>query len=324
MRYEHVLGFAVEHPWALTPAMHAVVAGILARHVAGESLTAAEIAAAVESRRSLPQPVRGGAVALIPIRGVIAPRANMLSDVSGGTTFEGLTKALDTAMADDTIKTIIFDVDSPGGNVAGATEFARAVMKARVRKPIIAQANFLMASAAYWPMACATEIVASPSALVGSVGVMAMHEDISAALEKLGVRRQVITAGKFKGEGADGGPLTDEALAHITGMVNTAYTTFLGDVAKGRGVTVAQVRAGYGEGRCIGAEQAKELGMVDRIGTLDDTLARVLTAPPRAGARASGQTDATDQEPSTTATSQEPTDARQFVDFEGALIGLDL
>jgi ClpP class serine protease len=82
---------------------------------------------------------------------------NLLSEVSGGTTFEALTKQLQAAVADPDVKTIVFDVDSPGGNVAGASEFAREVLRARATKPIIVQAHHLLASAAYWPMAGATE-----------------------------------------------------------------------------------------------------------------------------------------------------------------------
>jgi len=324
--YEHILGFALEHPWAITPSMRALIAGILARRIAGQDADPAELAALV-NRKNLPQPKKGGAVALIPIYGVIAPRMNLLSEMSGGTTFEALTAQLHEAMANEAVKTIIFDVDSPGGNVAGATEFAREVLKARVTKPIIAQAQYLMASAAYWPMSCATEIVAAPSAMVGSIGVYHIHEDVSEALAKLGVKRTIIAAGKYKAEGADGGPLTEEALAHIKGLADAAYAQFTDDISKGRGVKAAVVRNGYGQGRAVTADDALALGLVDRIGTLTETLARVMHAPPAAGARAhhDSSTEATDQEPPLAATSQEPNaDAAWQNAIEGGLLELDL
>jgi signal peptide peptidase SppA len=293
-KYEHVLGFALEHPWALTESMRAIVADIIAHRVAGQDVEPAAIAAAMVQRKNLPQPRKGGAVAVIPFYGVVAPRMNMLSEFSGGTTFEQLTAQLHEAVANKEIATIVFDVDSPGGNVAGASEFAREVLKARTVKPVIACAQFLMASAAYWPMACATEVVAAPSAMVGAIGVYTIHDDVSAALEKLGIKREVIGAGKFKTEGVGGGPLSDEARAHIKALCETVYARQLGDIAKGRGITAAAVRNGYAEGRCVDVEAALAAGMIDRIGTLADTLARVMTAPP---ADATTRPAATTQEP---------------------------
>lgn len=286
--YAHLVAFALEHPWAITPPMRAVVADILARRLAGVDADEAVIAAALEARatREVAVPT-GGTVAVIPLAGVIAPRMNLFSETSGGTTFEALTRQLQGAVADPNVKSIVFDVDSPGGNVAGASEFAREVLRARTIKPVIAQAQHLLASAAYWGMAGATEIVASPSALVGSIGVYTLHDDISALLGELGIKREVFSAGKYKAEGADGGPLSDDAKAHVQSLVDGAYGRFVGDVAKGRGIKPADVRSGYGEGRTLGADQALAAGLIDRIATLQETLARV-TQPttPIVGTRA--------------------------------------
>lgn len=321
-KYEHVLGFVYSHPWALDASMRAELARILARRIIGQDATPDEIAAALVQRKNLPQPARGGGVAVIPIYGVIAPRMNMLSEFSGGTTFEQLTAQLRAAVANPEIATIVFDVNSPGGNAAGASEFAHEVMKARTKKPVIAQAEYQMASAAFWPMACATEIVASPSAMVGSIGIYTIHEDITEALAKLGVKQDVVSAGKYKTEGI--GALSDEARAHVQALVDGHYARMVGDIAKGRGVPVATVRGGYGEGRVVDADTALATGMIDRIGTLDDTFARVLTAKaaPRSTSTAAA---ATDQEP-VTATSKEPvlSDALWQNATFGALAELDL
>lgn len=321
--YDHLLGFALEHPWALTRPMLATIAGILARRVAGEETPAGEIEAALVNRKALPQPQKGGAVALIPVYGVIAPRMNLLSEMSGGTTFEQLSAQLQAALDNPEVKTVVFDVDSPGGNVAGATEFAREVMKARTQKAIIAQVQHLGASAAYWAMAGATEIVASPSSMVGSIGVYTIHDDVSEALGKLGVKREVFAAGKYKAEGADGGPLTDDAKAHIKGLVDTTYARMVTDIGNGRGVKAPVVRAGYGEGRCLDAEAALAAGMIDRIATLSDTLARVLRPPARSDATTAAH--ATDQEPPRAATSQERAhDALWQTTIAAALLELEL
>jgi signal peptide peptidase SppA len=305
-RYEHLLSFALEHPWAVTSAMRPTIAGILAGRLMGQALDPAAIAAALVNRKNLPQPTEGGAVAIIPIYGVIAPRVNMLSDISGGTTFETLTRQLHEAVANKAIKTIVFDVDSPGGNVAGATEFAREVMKARTKKPIIAQAQYLMASAAYWAVAGATAIHAAPSAMVGSIGVYTIHEDLSKLLEMAGVKITYISAGKYKVDGNEAEPLPKDVAARIQAKVDESYTRFKSDISKGRGVPLEEVAAGYGEGDTVGASEALRLGMIDRVCTLDETIAQVITpADPAARAAADNPSPlATLQEPSP-ATSQE-------------------
>jgi signal peptide peptidase SppA len=322
MRYEHVLGFALEHPWALTKPMLAIVANVLARHLAGVDGDPGELAALV-NRKNLPQPTRGG-VAIIPVYGVIAPRMNLLSEMSGGTTFDVLTSQLQEAVANDGVKTIVFDVDSPGGNVAGATEFAAEVLKARAVKPVIAQANFLMASAAYWPMACATQVVAAPSAMIGSVGVYGIHDDVTAALDQMGIKREVISAGRYKAEGVGGGPLSEEARAHIKGVIDSVYDRMVADICAGRGVKAGDVRNGYGEGRAVTADAALALGMVDRIGTMADTLARLLPNGTAKSSR-SALAGVTDQEQPMAATSQErQADVQWQVAIESALLSLDV
>jgi signal peptide peptidase SppA len=318
--YEHVLSFALEHPWAITRPMLAIVAGIIGRHVAGQHASAAEIAAALADRKNLPQPAPGGAVALIPIHGVIAPRINMLSDISGGTTFEGLSAQLQTAMANKAVKTIVLDIDSPGGSVAGMTEFAREVMAARTKKAVIAQIQYLGASAAYGVASAATEVLAAPSAMVGSVGVYGAHDDVTEALAKLGVKRTYISAGKGKVDTIDG-PLGDEAKARMQAVIDDAYGRMVGDVVKGRGkgMTADRVRNEW-QAHVYPATEALALGMIDGIATLDDTLERVT-----GGAKGlSASTTDTTQEPAT-ATVQDRAAAIHWQNaVEAQLLGLGL
>jgi signal peptide peptidase SppA len=269
-------------PWAITKPMLGIVAGILARRMAGTEAADSQVVTRPVSG-SLPT---GTGVAVIPIHGVIAPRMNLLSDISGGATFEEATSQLRDAVAAADVGTIVLDWDSPGGSVAGATEFAREVLRARAVKPVISQANYLMCSAAFWAGACATEVVAAPSAMVGSVGVYTIHEDLSKALDQLGVKLTYISAGKFKVDGNDAEPLSDTARAHMQSIVDAMYTRFVGDVALGRGLTPAAVANGYGQGEAVTADEALSLHMVDRIATLDDTVARALTTPPSVTAAA--------------------------------------
>jgi signal peptide peptidase SppA len=321
----HVLAFVVDHPWALTDDWRPVIAGILARRLAGEAADPDTIQAAIKMRSERPGKSAEGGVAVIPIQGVIAPRMNLFSAISGGATFEGLTGDLHAALAQKP-KAIVLDVNSPGGNVAGAREFARELLKARAQVPIVAVAEHLMASAAYWVGSCATEVVASPSALVGSVGVYTLYDDISAALEKVGIKRDVIAAGKFKGEGVDGGALTEDARAHRLATVEKYYGWFVDDVANGRGVSAVKVRTEYGQGRLLTSDAALAAGMVTRIATLSETLERFGVAPTASRTEMDDDPfDATAQEPSS-ATAQERrrglehqlTLVRSYFDYEEA------
>jgi signal peptide peptidase SppA len=288
LKYAHVMSALLEHPWAITRQMLSTIASVMGRRIAGHGPNAEDIHAALVNRKNLPQPEAGGSVAVIPVYGVLAPRAGMMTEMSGGTSFEALTAQLREAMGSSAIASIVFDVDSPGGSVAGATEFAREIMAARQKKPIIAQAQYTMCSAAYWLAAACTEIVASPSSTIGSVGVYTIHDDLSEALKAEGITRTYISAGKFKTEGNEAEPLSDGARERMAAVVARAYDQFVGDISKGRGVALEDVRSGFGQGAAVGAEEAKSLGMIDSIATLDHTVARLVkgTDTRRAAARA--------------------------------------
>jgi signal peptide peptidase SppA len=274
--YNRVLTAALQ-PWAIKREMVTTIALILSRHLRGDA-RAGDIT--VVEPRPEATPTTTGGVGILPIHGAIAPRMNLFSDFSGGTSYEEATSQLRDLIASKDVGTIVLDIDSPGGSVAGATEFAREVLRARTFKPIIAQAHYEMASAAYWIGACATEIVAAPSALVGSIGVYTIHEDLSKALEQDGIRVTFISAGKYKVDGNDTEPLSESARARMKALVDTNYARFVGDVAKGRGVSEASVRGGYGEGACVDADEALALGMIDRIATLEETVTRLMSGAP--------------------------------------------
>lgn len=278
-RYPHIIAAVMAEPWAIDPdsLAWAAIQDVLAIRAAGERLSEDEIAARIEAAANGPRSGGGrrGGVALLPLYGVIMPRANMLGAMSGGTSAEGFGADLEAAVADPEVASIVIDADSPGGNVRGITELAAIVRQAAERKPIAVVANHVLASAALWGMAGATELVATPSAVVGSIGVIAEHEDLSGHLEQKGVRTTVITAGRFKGEGNPYGPLAEEGLAEIQSKVDDTYGVMVRDIARGRSVGVELVRgASWGEGRTLSAKQALEVGMVDRIDTLDATIRR--------------------------------------------------
>ena len=118
--------------------------------------------------------------------------------------------ALREAGARDDIKAVFLEIDSPGGTVAGTPELAATVKSVNERKPVYAFSSGLMASAAYWVASQARAIYATPSAQVGSIGVVQAVIDDSAALDAEGIKVEVFSVGKYKAMGAPGTPLTDD------------------------------------------------------------------------------------------------------------------
>jgi HK97 family phage major capsid protein len=193
----------------------------------------------------------------------------------GGTSTERFADDFDAAVADGNISAIVIDCDSPGGNVTGTPELAKRVFAARGKKKIVAVANSLMASAAYWICSAADEVVCTPSGEVGSIGVFCVHLDESGMNEMLGLKYTIIKAGAHKAEGNSLEPLSPEAQAFMEEQVGEFNDMFVGAVSKHRAVSVKDVNAKFGQGRCLTASQAKAAGMIDRIETLQDTLIRL-------------------------------------------------
>ena len=278
MKYPHILRAIFSSPWAILPETLATIIDIVRFRADGGTLTADEIQQRIGSA-TRPKPRSSGAVAVLPLHGPIMQRMNMMMQVSGGTSTEIFGKQFQQVMAASEVNAVIIEADSPGGEVFGVEELASEIYKARGSKPIVAVVNSLMASAAYWIGAAADEVVVTPGGYLGSIGVFMPHIDFSEADKKAGVKTTLIHAGKYKVEGNEYEPLTDEARATFQGIVDEVYGRFVKSLARSRGVSEATVRKGYGEGRVVGAKQAVELGMADRVGTLRDTLARLGADP---------------------------------------------
>lgn len=274
MKYARILMAVASEIWAMHPDKLLAMIDFLAMQAAGEKFSAEEIEARIAPNTAAAVAKRAGSIAILPVRGVIANRMNMLGSISGGTSAEGLGQQFDQVANDDGVKTIIMDVDSPGGSAQGMDELSAKIASLRGKKPIVAHVNGTCASAAYWIACGADEIVMSPSAWVGSIGAMTAHDDISEALAKLGVKKTVLTSSPFKGENAGHVPLSDEARAYTQGLVDQMGAMFEDRIAANRSVERDVVRSSYGQGRMVLAKQAVAQGMADRIATLDETVAR--------------------------------------------------
>lgn len=262
---------ALNEPLLIEPAVGAKLVSIFGRKLLGTKFNGSNLHAELDVEQREDRPSRQVArVMVIPVIGVIAQHPGSLGV---GTDEVGV--MVTRAASDPAIDGILLEIDSPGGTVSGVPELAAKIRAAAAQKPTLAIANSLAASAAYWIGAAAGEFWITPSGGAGSIGVWTAHEDWSKFLEQEGVVVTEMSAGEFKTEGAPWKPLTDEAKAFIQGQVNDIYTWFVKDVAMDRKATPAQVRAGYGEGRVLGAKQAKEANLVDRIGTIEEALAHL-------------------------------------------------
>jgi signal peptide peptidase SppA len=271
--------FLSDKPLAITPAgleeLRAHIEGRLALFGAKGNDALAEMAAAAAADRTARSRPRGGAVGVIPIRGTLSQHAS--DDISamlfGGSSTEGIAAQLHEFLADESVGSILLDIDSPGGSVNGITELAAEIYKAGAQKPLFAVANAMSASASYWLGSQARGgFFITPSGLVGSIGVIAIHQDISEMAKNDGVKFTLITAGKFKGAGNQFEPLDLDTHARIQTRIDDFYESFVHDVARGRGVTEAAVRNGYGEGDVLTAKRALTAGMVDGIKTFDQAV----------------------------------------------------
>jgi len=238
-----------------------------------------------------------GAIAVIGVNGPIAYRPNIFTALFGGSAVTTTRSYLRDALADESVSAIVMSFNTPGGDVTGITELASEIRAARGKKPIIAQVDAMAASAGYWLASSCDVIVATPSGLVGSIGVITAHVDESERLAKDGRKVTIISAGKYKSEGTSVAPLSDDALVAIQARVDEAYNVFVGDVAKGRNTKASDVRNGYGEGRCLSAVAAKAAGLIDRIATMDETLARLTGRRAATGLRADDDMELPADEP---------------------------
>ncbi len=272
--YINILSSIYDNTWAILPERLLTIEHYVKCRASGADLP--EISAEIKAEHaSRTRTVDAGSVAVIPVFGTMAQRMSAMAAASGGVSTEALKASIQTALDDNSVHSIVLNIDSPGGTVAGTPELADFVRNVRKVKPIVAHANSMAASAAYWLASQATEITVTPSGSVGSIGAMVIHADRSAQLEAEGVKPTIIASSKFKAEGNPFEPLADDSLSHIQAEIDKWGAKFEATVAKGRGVPVANVREDFGQGRMLSADDALAVGMVDRVEQLGQTITRL-------------------------------------------------
>jgi signal peptide peptidase SppA len=275
--YHNVINAFYNQPWAIWPEKFDTLDAVLQLRLRGERSPdeerfKAEFEAAAERRQTR---TAGGGVAVIPIVGMIMQRAGMF-EASGGVSTQTIKSQITAAMNNSAVGSLVFDMDTPGGEVAGTPELSDFIFASRGIKPMIGVVNSFTASAGVFLGSQFDEVVITPSGMVGSIGVMFKHVDISALNEKMGVKVTTVTndSSPHKGSTNPNEPISEAAMSELKGLANHFGDMFEKAVAKGRGVSVAKVRKDFGGGRMFSAKEAVSIGLVDRIGTLDETIAR--------------------------------------------------
>lgn len=241
------------------------------------------------------RPKPTGKIAVLPLHGAIQQRSDIWMEVFGGTSTDQFGAMFDEVMRDPSIKGVIVDIDSPGGTVPGVQELSDKIYAARGGKPVVGIANSMAASAAYWVGSAFDRLYVSPGGNVGSVGVYSMHMDYSKMLEEAGIATTIFQTPKHKAEFNLFAPLSQESKDYEQGEVERIYGDFVSAVARNRNATPASVRKSYGEGRTVDAHKAVELGMADKVATLEQVISRMASGRIQVGGPAAS--DDWDTEP---------------------------
>jgi signal peptide peptidase SppA len=227
-------------------------------------------------------------VAILPIVGSLVNRGAWIGASSGLVSYEGIAAQLREARADPEVRAILLDIDSPGGEATGMFATARLVSAINQAKPVLAFVNDVAASAAYGIASAASEIVVSPTSMVGSIGVVLTHFDRSGELEDRGVKPTLIHAGAHKVDGHPFGPLSDAVRGDLQAEVMKIYDQFVGLVAEGRAGQISADAIRATEARSYLGSDAIAQGLADRVASLDEVIATFAQPPSGASPQRKG------------------------------------
>lgn len=251
----------ISQPWAITEDYLRLMLAIAQRENLDVNAVETQLGRKLENTYTVTE--RNG-VAIIPVIGPIFRYANLFTQISGGTSVQLLARDFSAALHNPDIKAILLNVDSPGGEANGIAEFAQMIYQAREMKPVTAYVGGLGASAAYWIASAAGELVASDTAMLGSIGTIVTVDDPNADGEYTFVSHQ------SPRKRMD--PTTETGADDIQALVDALSEVFVEAVATHRGVTADRVLSKFGQGGILVGKRAVSAGMADRLGSFEATL----------------------------------------------------
>ena len=210
-------------------------------------------------------------VAVVPVEGTIASADSTVPGTQPPVTPEGLADALLQAEEDPSVAAVVLEVNSPGGGVTASDQMHQSILefKGSSGKPVVVSMDSVAASGGYYISAAANRIVANESTLTGSLGVVIPLLNFSEAAEKYGVTQKYVKSGEFKTMGSSWNELTPEEREVFQSIVDQEYDEFVEVIVEGRDLPEERVRE-IADGRVYSGQQARELGLVDSFGGLDE------------------------------------------------------
>lgn len=214
---------------------------------------------------------RRGNVAVIDVAGPLFKRANLMTTFCGATAYETVRRDLQAAMDNGSIRAILLNIHSPGGEAAGVAELATAINEVRGKKPIVSYAGDQAASAAFWLGVASDEFFIGPTAALGSMGVVAGYRDTSAHDAARGIKTIEFVSSQSPYKRVDIN--TQEGRDRVQARVDAMASVFVETVAKYRGVSVEHALERFGQGDVLIGQAAVEAGMADGVATFEQVLA---------------------------------------------------
>ena len=202
-------------------------------------------------------------IAVIDVKGTIASEGEAFGEVIANS--KQIVKLIRAAKDDASVKAIIIDLDTPGGEVTASDEIYHELKLCG--KPVVAMMNTMAASGGYYVACGADKIVANKFTMTGSIGVIISTVDVSGLLDWAKVKPEFYTSGKMKAMLNPAKPTTEEEAKVVQALVMDAYKEFAGIVSKARNIPLEKITQGeLGDGRVFDGEQALANGLVDQIG----------------------------------------------------------
>jgi protease IV len=224
-------------------------------------------------------------IARIELEGIISSMKESDSPFSSGLSgVEGIKRELAEAAADENVKAIVLRINSPGGEVTASDVIYHAVKIAAEKKPVVIHMDSLAASGGYYISCAGTQVIANPTTLTGSIGVIISQLNYYDLFQKIGLSQQAFTSGAFKDSLSGARPMREDEKVYIQTLVNESYERFLGIVAEARKLPKEQLRTTVADGRILTGQQALAAKLIDKLGYIEDAyaLAKELGKAPNA------------------------------------------
>jgi len=268
MKFFNIATQLYQKPWLITAEMHKQICSIVDKHLDGSAHKTEDLLNlfSEEEEKSILTKVED--IAVIDINGVLAKGVSSIMKSSGLVDLDELFEVLTEVKEDSSYNGVLLKIASPGGQVTGTPEVGKLVSEISSNIPVVVHTSDLCCSGAYWIASGATAIIASPSASIGSIGVYMTVLDRSEMFNKVGLKQELIKAGKLKGAGIDGTTLNDEQRKNFQAEVNFLHDWFRSTVRAGRGDVDDSVM----EGQSLFSIKALKGNLIDKIGSLDTAM----------------------------------------------------